>query len=259
MLGAIAGDIIGSTHEFEHPRVRHTHFTLFPPQAHFTDDTVLTVAIAHALLSGEDYASALRRFGTRYSNIGYGAFFSGWLADPTLGPYNSWGNGSAMRVSPVGWAFDDPDQVLSEARRSAAVTHNHPEGIKGAQAIALAIFLARRGEDKAQIAAEIEQRFGYDLSTPLDQIRPDYTFDESCQGTVPPALRAFLESEDYESAVRLAVSLGGDADTLACITGSVAEAYYRSIPPHIVTQTRQRLTQDLLEVVDRFRQRYNLP
>lgn len=179
-----------------------------------------------------------------------------WIFEPDVQPYNSWGNGSAMRVSPVGFAFDDEETVLREARRSAEVSHNHPEGIKGAQATALAVFLARRGESKETIRQEISQRFGYDLNRTLEQIRPSYQFDESCQGTVPEAIIAFLESKDYVDAVRKAVSLGGDSDTLACITGGIAYAYYKELPAEIVERVRAILTPELLEVVDRFYERF---
>jgi ADP-ribosylglycohydrolase len=190
MLGAIAGDIIGSAYEAR--PVKTVDFALFPPEARFTDDTVLTLATAEALLGDGDYAGAYRRYGRAFPDAGYGGRFLGWLLDEHAGPYNSWGNGSAMRVSPVGFALDTVGEVLAEAARSAAVTHNHPEGIKGAQATALAVLLARSGEDKATIKTEIQQRFGYDLERSLDAIRPGYFFDVSCQGSVPEALIAFL-------------------------------------------------------------------
>jgi ADP-ribosylglycohydrolase len=204
MLGAIARDVIGSVYEAN--PLKRSDFELFPPGARFTDDTVLTVATAEALLSDGDYAGAYRRYGRAFPNAGYGGTFFGWLFTEDAGPYNSWGNGAAMRVSPVGFARDSVADVLAEAARSAAVTHNHPEGIKGAQATALSVFLARCGADKASIRSEIEDRFGYDLARSLDAIRLGYRFDVSCQGSVPESLVAFLESTDYESAVRNASS-----------------------------------------------------
>lgn len=254
MLGAIAGDVIGSVFEWE--RIKTTDFPLFSPRSEFTDDTVLTIAAAYAILHGVDYATAFKDFGRRYPGKGYGNFFLFWLNSPDDHPYNSWGNGSAMRVSPVGFAFDTIKEVLSEAKKSAEVTHNHPEGIKGAQATALAIFLARTGGSKDDIREEISGRFAYDLDQRLDDIRPVYQFDESCQGTVPQAIIAFLESEDVEDAIRKAVSLGGDSDTLACITGGIAHAFYRHIPCEMVANVRDRLPEEFLQIVDEFMNRY---
>jgi ADP-ribosylglycohydrolase len=256
MLGAIAGDIIGSVYEAR--PIKTTEFPLFQSSSRFTDDTVLTVAIAAAILDRVDYASALRTWGRTYPGAGYGAAFYAWLFEPGRGPYNSWGNGAAMRVSPVGWAFDTVEEVLREAQRTAEVTHNHPEGLKGAQATALAVFLARTGATREHIKSEITRRFGYDLTRSLEEIRPGYTFDVSCQGTVPEALTAFLESTDYEDAVRQAVSLGGDSDTLACITGGIAQAFYQEIPPMIEAEVRSRLPQEFLDIIDRFSAAYKL-
>lgn len=250
MLGAIAGDIIGSV--FEGSGFKDTDFPLFSARSTFTDDTVLTVAVAAVLLEGGDYASTLRRYGRKYPDRGYGGSFYQWLHDDSLGPYNSWGNGSAMRVSAVGYAADTLEEVLSEAQRSAAVTHNHPQGVRGAQATALAVFLARRGASKSELRHELGARFGYDLDRSVDQIRPGYTFDVSCQGSVPEAIICFLDSSDLESAIRLAVSLGGDADTMACIAGGVAEAFYGGVPDVIEAEVRNRLPEDLLDIIDRF-------
>ncbi len=254
MIGAIAGDIIGSVYE-SHP-IKTKDFPLFSPRCRFTDDTVLTVAIAHAVLSGEPYREAVRRFGRRYPDAGYGGFFRRWLLSEVPRPYHSWGNGSAMRVSPVGWAFEAEDEVLREARLTAEITHDHPEGIKGAQATAMAVFLAKKGYDKPSIKARIEALFGYDLHRSLDEIRPSYSFDVSCPGTVPEALIAFLSSDSYEDAVRNAVSLGGDSDTLACITGGVAEAFYGGVPEEIRSTVRRMLPPDLWEVTKAFCERY---
>lgn len=255
MLGAIAGDVIGSVYE-RHP-IKTTDFPLFQPRSRFTDDTVLICAVAHAILSGQEYGPAIKEFGRRYPGAGYGDKFRQWLISPTLIPYGSWDNGSAMRVCPVGWAFNTLDEVLDEARKSAEVTHNHPEGIKGAQATALAIYLARTGSDKDTLSAEISERFGYDLSRPLEEIRPFYSFEVSCQNSVPQSIRAFLEAEDVEDAIRKAVSLGGDSDTMACIAGGIAEAFYGGLPEQLARFTRIRLPQELCEVVDAFQERYN--
>ncbi|MEM7345667.1 MAG: ADP-ribosylglycohydrolase family protein [Chloroflexota bacterium] len=255
MLGAIAGDIIGSI--YERNQIKTTEFPLFQPHCTFTDDTVLTVAVADAILHNVDYGTAIKRFGRKYPNAGYGGTFFHWLHQEESQPYNSWGNGSAMRVSPVGFAFDTVETVLAEAEKSAAVTHNHPEGIKGAQATALTVFLARTDHSKAKIKQEISERFEYDLTRTLAEIRPTYRFDVSCQGTVPQALTAFLESTDVEDAIRKAISLGGDSDTLACIAGGMAEAFYGEIPAHITTSVREKLPPDLLQVVDQFSQHYS--
>lgn len=193
-----------------------------------------------------------------YPQAGYSGSFIGWALDCSTEPYNSWGNGSAMRVSPVGWAFDDLEQVLAEAKRSAEVTHDHPEGIRGAQATAAAIWLARQGRLKEDIKTQIERDFGYDLSRRLDDIRERYCFDVSCQGSVPESIIAFLEAIDYEDAVRNAISLGGDADTMACIAGGIAEAFYRDIPDEIIASTMARLDERLRLIIREFRQRYGL-
>ncbi len=250
MLGAIAGDIIGSV--YERNNIKSTEFPLFGENSRFTDDTVLTIAVAHAILDDLDYTGTLKLYGRKYPNAGYGGSFRNWIFSPSKEPYNSWGNGSAMRVSPIGWAFNTAGDVLREAEKSAAATHNHPEGIKGAQSVALAILMARQGEGKETIKQEIERRFNYDLNRSLSEIRPDYKFDVSCQGSVPESIIAFLESESFEDAVRLAISIGGDSDTIACIAGSIAEAFYKEIPPHITAEVKQRLPDNLWEIVERF-------
>src|SRR5262245_11648506 len=250
MLGAIAGDVIGSVYEYT--ECKQIDFPLFSARSTYTDDTVLTVAVATALMDGGDYAPAFRSFGRRYPGAGYGQRFYHWLYDHTMGPYQSWGNGSAMRVSPVALAFDSLERVIEEARRSAEVTHDHPEGIRGAEATAIAVFLARHGADKDEIKREVTARSGYELDHTVDEIRPNYSFDESCALTVPPAIRCFLESRDYEHAVRLAISLGGDADTLAAITGGIAAAHYGGVPQPIADRVRALLPPDLLTEVDRF-------
>jgi ADP-ribosylglycohydrolase len=256
MIGVIAGDVIGSVHE--HAMTKSTDFPLFDPLCRFTDDTVLTVATAYAILSGTPYESAYRDFGRDHPHAGYGGSFYEWLLAKEPRPYNSWGNGSAMRVAPVGFAFGNIDDVLQEAERSAVVTHNHVEGIKGAQATALAVFLARSGASKDEIRESLTQRFGYNLHRTVDQIRPDYQWDVSCQRSVPEAIVAFLDSCDVEDAIRLAVSLGGDADTQAAIAGGIAEAFYRRLPETIVGAVRERLPARFIEVIDAFRQAFPL-
>lgn len=232
MLGAIVGDIIGSP--FEVYNVKSTNFRLFERDAHCTDDSVLTIATADALLSDRDYARAYQDYFHRHPNAGYGGTFVRWAARRETEPYNSWGNGSAMRVSPVGWAFNALDEVLDEAERTAAVTHNHPEGIKGAQAIAACVFLARTEKCRERIRDFVSDGCGYKLDRTLDEIRPNHEFDVSCQGTVPVAVQAFLESTDFENAIRLAISVGGDSDTIAAIAGSIAHAFYGAIPRHLL-------------------------
>ncbi len=256
MLGAIIGDIIGSVYEVID--IKTTDFPLFSERSTFTDDTVLTVAIADSILNDIPYEINLKKYFRMFPYAGYGGTFRVWAASESMDPYNSWGNGSAMRVSPVGFAFDTLDEVLSESRRSAAVTHNHPEGIKGAQSVASAIFLARNNKSKDQIKQFIEERFQYNLDEPLDEIRRYYTFDVSCQGSVPQAITAFLESSDFEDAIRKAISIGGDSDTIACITGGIAQAYYREIPEFIQGRIMEILDERLIEVVTLFLQRYEV-
>lgn len=252
ITGAIAGDIIGSVYEFAD--WKSTDFELFSPQCTFTDDTVMTIAVAQWLLKGGNLSEIMRKWGSRYRDRGYGSRFQRWLFSPDpdkCGPYNSFGNGSAMRVSPCGFYADTLDQALDLARQSAEVTHDHPEGIKGAQAIAGSIFLARKGFDKGFIKDYVQKQFGYDLSRSCDQIRPYYAFDETCQGSCPEAITAFLDSHDYESAIRLAVSLGGDSDTIACMTGGIAAAYY-GIPEDIRLRALSLLPEDMKEILGEF-------
>lgn len=259
MLGAIAGDVIGSVYEGRKRWLveRSVDFQpLFSPKARFTDDTVLTVAVADALLHGGDLTEVLKDYYRQYPGAGFGSDFKAWAASDEVAPYNSWGNGSAMRVSPVAWAFDTLDEVLHRAKETARVTHSHPEGVKGALATSAAVFLARKGASKWEMQEEVERRFQYDLAFRLDDIRPYYTFDSSCQGTVPQAIVAFLESADFEGAVRLAVSLGGDCDTLACIAGSIAAAFYGGVPRTIREQALTYLDDPLSEVVAEFERRY---
>jgi len=250
MIGAIAGDIIGSV--YEHDPIKTKDFPLFHPSCCFTDDTVLTVAVAKAITGDGNYLNAVWETGRRYPHAGYGGSFISWLASENPRPYNSWGNGAAMRVSPVGFAFDTIDDVLGEAAKTAAISHSHPEGVKGAQAVALSVYLARTARDKVLIRREVAERFGYDLDRTVDEIRPSYSFDVSCQGSVPEAIIAFLDSTSWEDAVRNAVSLGGDSDTLACITGGIAEGYYGPVGPHIAEKVRASLTEELWEATEAF-------
>ena len=253
LIGAIAGDIIGSAYEFN--STKNYEFLLFSDSSEYTDDTVMTVANADWLLSDDSLKGIMLDYGNRYS-AGYGGWFIGWLWSENPQPYNSFGNGSAMRVSPVGWAFDTLEETLVVAKRSAEITHNHPEGIKGAQATAACIFWARKGKTKQQMKEYVEALFRYDLSRTCDEIRPTYQFEPSCQKTVPESIIAFLESTDYESAVRLAVSLGGDADTMGAITGGIAEAYYGGVPEHIRKEVQKRLPNEFIDVMQKFYQKF---
>lgn len=256
MLGAIAGDIIGSV--YESSGIKTTYFNTFSTYSTFTDDSVLTVAVADCILHGKDYATTFKEYAKRYPFAGFGGMFIQWVDSDSLEPYNSFGNGSAMRVSPVGFAFDTMEEVLAEAKRSAEVTHNHPEGIKGAQAIAAAILLARNQESKGNIKNFIEKNFSYNLHRTLDEIRPNYSFDETCEGSVPQAITAFIESDSYEDAVRKAISLGGDCDTLGCMAGGIAQACYKIIPDYIIKEIKNRLDSELLKVVEQFNLKYML-
>lgn len=247
MLGAIIGDIVGS--RYESRLVKSKDFPLFDDFSRFTDDTVLTIAVANALLKGTPYAEEIRQFALQHPKAGYGGGFRHWLMLNIHEPYNSYGNGSAMRVSPIGFMAQLQEWALSEAKKSAEVTHNHPEGIKGAQSVALAIYLARTGADKATIRQTITERFGYDLARTINEIKPTYHFDVTCQGSVPESIIAFLDSTDYESAIRNAIWLGGDADTMACIAGGIAEAFYQDIPTAFVDEAMKRLIDDFKVII----------
>ena len=260
MYGAILGDIIGSPYEFDRGN-KTKDFPLLSGRSEFTDDTVMTIAVADAFLPiqpdmdddaiHQRVVAKMQKYGRLYPHAGYGGRFRHWLRDRHPQPYNSWGNGSAMRVSSVGWLYNDLETVRRMARLSAEVTHNHPEGIKGAEATAAAIFLARSGSTKAEIKAYIEENFHYDLSRTCDEIRPSYRHVESCQETVPEAITAFLEGQSFEDVIRTAVSLGGDSDTLTCIAGSMAEAFY-GVPEELKAECQNRLPEDLLEVLQHF-------
>ena len=260
MYGAILGDIIGSPFEFDRGD-KTKDFKLFSRRSHFTDDSVMTLAVCEALLKvGQDATvkeiedaviSSMQSWGRRYPHAGYGGYFRRWLTACHPEPYNSSGNGSAMRVSAAGWLYDSLEKTRTVAKATANVTHNHPEGIKGAEATASAIFMARNGSSKKEIKKYIENEFHYDLNRTLDEIRPSYHMDETCQKTVPEAIIAFLEATDFEDAIRNAVSLGGDTDTLGAITGSIAEAYY-GIPEWLMTECRKRTNKDMRVVLDDF-------
>jgi ADP-ribosylglycohydrolase len=259
MYGALLGDMIGAPFEFDRGN-KSKDFPLFSSGSRFTDDSVMTVAVAEALLESRSQADkdvrralvrSLQKWGRRYPDAGYGVRFLRWLELDAPKPYCSCGNGAAMRVSAAGWLFDTLEETRHAARLTAEITHNHPEGIKGAEAAACAIFLARTGCGKETIRNAVVREFGYDLSRTCDQIRPDYHHVETCQETVPEAITAFLEGRDFEDVLRTAVSLGGDCDTLTCIAGSVAEAFY-GVPPALKTACRSRLPAEMLEVLNRF-------
>ena len=260
MYGAILGDMIGSPYEFDRGR-KTKDFPFFDKGATFTDDSVMTIAVAEALIRANGMGvidderatkdliiDMMHKWGHRYPNAGYGGRFYHWLADSDREPYNSWGNGSAMRVASVGWLFDDFETARKVARWTAEVTHNHPEGIKGAEATAAAIWMARQGSSKVEIREFIINDIGYDLSRTCNEIRPGYHHVESCQETVPEAITAFLEGNDFEDVIRTAVSLGGDCDTLTCIAGSIAEAFY-GVPDYLKGECEKRLPDDMADIL----------
>ena len=261
LLGALAGDIIGSP--YEHHNVKTKNFPLITERSRFTDDSVMTLAIAHALTQwrrGSDIneseferavIDSMQKFGRRYPDAGYGENFSDWIDSKNPEPYNSWGNGSAMRVSPVAWYFDDLDSVEKFAQITARPTHGNPEGIRGAKATAAAIFMARTGSSKSEIKAYITGKYYYDLDRKLDRIRPYYKFDVSCQRSVPEAIIAFLEASDFEDSIRNAVSIGGDSDTIAAITGAIAQGMWE-IPAHIEKLIRLKLDEFMTRELDNF-------
>ncbi|TWH47814.1 ADP-ribosylglycohydrolase family protein [Sporomusa sp. KB1] len=253
MIGSIAGDIIGSVYEWNN--LKDKKFPLFQAASVFTDDTVLTCAVADSLLSGISYVEKFKEHYSLYPTVGYGPNFESWARSNSTDSYNSWGNGSAMRVSPIGFAFNSLAEVMGEAEKSAAITHNHPEGIKGAQATAAAIYLARNNCTKNEIKEYITKQFAYDLQPKISDIRPNYVFDVSCQGSVPIAIIAFLEAEDYEDAIRNAISVGGDSDTIACIAGGIAQAFF-GIPDDIRQMAIRKLDERLRAIVVAFEKKY---
>ena len=260
MIGALLGDMIGSVYEFDRGG-KTKDFPLFQPDSQFTDDSVMTIAVAEALLNvsaeteeetvKKEVVRQMRSWGRRYPDAGYGARFSWWLMTPDPKPYGSWGNGSAMRTSAAGWLYDTMEDTVRMARLAAEVTHDHPEGLKGAMAVSAAICLARKGSSKQEIRDHITDAYGYDLSRTCDEIRPGYHHVESCQETVPEAVTAFLEGNDFEDVIRTAVSLGGDCDTLTCIAGSIAEAYY-GVPEWLKEECLKRITPEMKDVLMRF-------
>lgn len=256
MIGAIIGDVIGSAYEWNN--VTTKDFPLFSYATDFTDDTVMTIAVADKILNGRTYLEVFKEYGRNYPDAGYGGRFYEWIMNSGYEPYYSFGNGSAMRVSPIGFAYDSLEDVINEAKHSAEVTHNHPEGIRGAQAVAAAIYLARTGNSKIEIRDFLEECFKYNLHRTIDEIRPEYKFDASCQGSVPEAIIAFMESIDFEDAIRLAISLGGDSDTIACITGGIAQAYYKKIPEGLISHAIEYLPLDFKEIINNFQRAYIL-
>ena len=254
VIGAVIGDVVGSC--FEGDPTKEIEFELFSSRSTFTDDSVLTIAVADWLLNGGELTTYFHEYVDRYPHAGYGGTFIQWANARSTDPYNSWGNGAAMRVSPVAYFGESLQQVFEVAKASAEVTHNHPEGIKGAQAVACCIYLARQGESKREIRKQIASTFGYDLNRTIRGIRPHYFFDVSCAGSVPESIIAFLDSDSFEDAIRLAISLGGDADTMACIAGGIAEAFYQEIPHWVAKNARDRLDEKLISVMDAFYARH---
>lgn len=254
MIGAIAGDIIGSVYEWHN--IKTTKFPLFSLASSFTDDSVLTIALAESIMNGTDYINKMKEYYRRYPHAGFGGHFANWARSDDRQPYNSWGNGAAMRISPAGFAFDTLEETLKKAEYFTSLTHNHPEGIKGGCATAAAIWLANHGQTKQEIKDYIQGTFGYNLERTLDEIRPTYKFDVSCQGTVPEAMIAFLESNDFEDAIRKGISLGGDSDTLTCITGGIAQAFYGEVPQAIQQEVLSILDERLRKVTLEFDKRF---
>ena len=257
MIGSIIGDICGSIYEFKNDRRKDIE--LFKEGSTFTDDTVMTVATAKAILTKLEFKDAYHMYGVAYPTRGYGGMFKQWLKGTDKLPYNSYGNGSAMRVSPIGFMkTDDVDALMELAKMSAECTHNHPEGIKGAQAIALAVYLANKGKNKVKIKEAIIQFFGYDLNFTIDGIRADYKFNETCQGSVPQAIVCFLESENFEDAIRTAISLGGDCDTTGAMVGGIAQAFYKGIPNWMLLKMDELLDPGLAAVAKEFSDKYGI-
>ncbi len=256
IIGGIAGDMIGNMHsgEKQDPDV----FALQVENSDYTCNSVLTVAVMDSLLNGRDYTPTLQMYGKKYPNLGYGTIFKRWLNQDFPRPYNSWNNGAAVRVTPIGYACRTIAEVLEEAVSCAGVSHNHPDGIKGAKAAAAAVFLAKNGRSKEEIISFIEDSFGYNLQRTIEEIRPGYFYDQSCEATVPEAIIAFIDSDDYESAIRLAISLGNKDGSLVSIAGAIAQAYYKEVPDHIVRPVISRLSPEMFETIDEFSNTYLL-
>lgn len=252
LYGAIIGDIAGSKYEFNN--IKYKPDTILDNDCFFTDDTVMTIAIANALITGNTYGDEMRAWGQAYPGKGYGGNFQMWLDNPSMGAYNSFGNGSAMRVSPVAYVAENILEVKQMAKLTALPTHNHPEGIKGARAVAALIYLAKTGYSKERMIDYVETVFGYEIKS-CNEIRPTYEFNETCQDTVPQAISAFIDSDNFEDCIKLAISLGGDSDTLAAIAGSIAEAYY-GIPRRLTDKCEQYLPVEMLKVLDEFNKRF---
>lgn len=259
MLGSVIGDIVGSRFEFN--PTKNKQFKLFTKDSRFTDDTILTTATLDAIVNKKSYGECYYVWGNLFPGGGYGGKFRAWLMQPSITdihPYDSYGNGSAMRVSPIGYLYNTMEEVLAEATNSAIVTHNHPEGIKGAQSVALCIFLARNGSSKQEIKKTIEELFGYNLNRKSSIIKRTYKFDVSCQGSVPESIICFLESTNYEDCIRRAVSMGGDSDTMAAIAGGIADAYYGVIPIYMIRQARKILPDSIWSRIIKYGLEYNI-
>lgn len=255
MIGAIIGDVAGSIYEWRN--IKTTDFPLLSPACHFTDDSVMSIAVADALQHGTDISAAMRRYGNLYPYAGYGGRFRQWLNDSSMGDYGSFGNGSAMRASAAGWIAGSLEEAIEIGRQTAIPTHGHPEGVRGAQVVAGGVWLLRNGADRQQLRDWVTAQ-GYSLDFTLDEIRPTYRFDVTCQGSVPQAVVAFLEADDFESAIRKAISIGGDSDTIACIAGSLAEAYF-PVPEELIVQVCAKLPPDLLNPLIAFEAQYATP
>lgn len=255
IIGSVIGDIIGSVYEWNN--IKSTKFNLYDRRCDYTDDTVLTIAVADCILNNKDFSKTIWEYGRKYPNRGYGGNFNMWLRNENRLPYKSFGNGSGMRVSPVGFAYNTITDVLKFAKKSAEISHNHKEGIKGAQAIALSVYLAKNGKSKVEIKKYIVNKFKYDLNFTLDEIRDTYEFDVSCQGSVPQAIVALLESSDFENAIRLAISIGGDSDTIACMTGGIAAAFYKKIPDKLIEFANNKLPDEFKNIIYNFDKKYN--
>ncbi len=256
IIGAVAGDMIGSRHTGNKFEV--VDFSLLNKDPDYTADTVLTVATMDALLNGREYTTMMQAYGRRYPGRGYGAALLRWLRQDEPKPYHSWNNGVALRISPIGHVCRTVNETLEESRKCAEISHNHPDGIKGAQATAACVFLAKNGRTKEEIRSYIETKFGYDLQKNIEIIRPEYYYDQSCEISVPAAIIAFLDSSDYENAIRLAISLGDGCGSLACITGGIAQAFYKKIPGHIAEPVISRLSPEMFDVIEKFSFTYPL-
>ncbi len=257
IIGAVAGDIIGFSHRGKKPDPYG--FPIFSDNpTDFTSDSILTIAVMDSLINDRDYSQSLKNYGRKYPGKMYGPTFTRWLRQDEPKPYHSWNNGAALRVSPVGYAARTVSEAFDESLKCAGVSHNHPDGIKGAQAIALCVFLSKNGRTKEEIRNFIETTFGYNLQRTIEEIRPDYYYDQSAEGSVPEAIIAFLESSDYESALRLVISLGADSGSLACMTGGIAQAFYKEIPFHITKRVTEQLFPDLFDTIAKFSEKYPL-